>query len=96
MENGARIIPASGYVPFNRYRIGARGLDNPNSSSIWREERADSDIRVPMKGTIYNEFPPFLAQPPKTTSKPIAIVHIGNLLKLNLIKTFLLKSHNGF
>ena len=81
MENGARMVPAAGYAPFNRYRSGLRGLDNPNSASVLREERADSDLRIPMKGTIYNEFPPFLAQPLKTSSKPIVLMHIGkNLL----------------
>ena len=80
MENGVRAVPPAGHAPFNRYRTGLRGLDNPNTLSILKEETANSERRIPLKGSVFNEFPPFLAQPQKTSSKPTILVHIGKFL----------------
>ena len=79
MENGARIRPPSGREPWNRYVHGYGGVSGRNTTSIYSEERANSNTRVPLKGSVFNEFPPFMAQPVKTNSKPALLVHLSEL-----------------
>ena len=84
MESGLRTIPPTGHPPFNRYRTGLRGLDNPNSASVLKEEKANSETRIPTKGSVFNEFPPFLAQPITTSQKPTILAHIGKIYLFKL------------
>ena len=80
MENGSRLITPSGHIPANKYTQGYKGLNGSNTVSVLREERANSEIRIPLKGSVFNEFPVFLAQPTLTTPRPTILIHIGTKL----------------
>ena len=76
-EIGRESVPPPNVCPASRYETGRFGLKQPNTVSVMNKEHTNGNFRQPMKGTIFNTFPPFLATPLRVSERPTLVLQIG-------------------